>query len=82
MTATGTNRAPATKKTPKLLVEAGVQDAKTNFWFYVEKTLRTNPKGVLPNGQSCSLYPEHTTNYSWRTTRTLEGCDFIESEPD
>jgi hypothetical protein len=58
------------------------QGAKTSFWFYVEKTLRTNPKGVLPNGQSCSLYPEHTTNYSWRTTRTLEGCDFIESEPD
>jgi hypothetical protein len=58
------------------------QDAKTSFWFYVEKTLRTNPKGVLPNGQSCSLYPEHTTNYSWRTTRTMEGCDLIESEPD
>jgi hypothetical protein len=58
------------------------QDAKNSFWSYVEKTLRTNPKGVLPLGQSCSLFPEHTINYSWHTTKTLEGCDFIESEPD
>jgi hypothetical protein len=58
------------------------QDPKTSFWSYVQKVLRTNPKGVLPNTQSCSLYPEHTTNYSWRTTTTLENCDFIESEPD
>ncbi|WP_369722962.1 hypothetical protein AB8Z38_02510 [Bradyrhizobium sp. LLZ17] len=58
------------------------QDQKTSFWSYVEKTLRTNPKGVLPLGQSCSLFPEHTANYSWRTTRTLAACDFIESEPD
>jgi hypothetical protein len=55
---------------------------KNTFWSYVEKTLRTNPNGVLPNGQSCGLYPEHTLNYTWRTTLTAEGCEFIESYPD
>jgi hypothetical protein len=55
---------------------------KNRFWSYVEKTLRSNPKGVIPNGQSCELYPEHTLNYSWHTANTLEGCEFIESEPD
>ncbi|SIO24790.1 hypothetical protein SAMN05443247_03127 [Bradyrhizobium erythrophlei] len=58
------------------------QDPKNHFWSYVEKTLRTNPKGVLPTGQSCSLYPEHTLNYSWHTADTMEGCEFIESFPD
>lgn len=58
------------------------QDAKTSFWSYVEKTLRTNPKGNIPDGQSCGLYPERTLNYSWHTANTSEGCDFIESEPD
>ena len=58
------------------------RDSKNNFWSYVEKTLRTNPKGVLPLGQSCGLFPEHTLNYSWHTANTLEGCEFIESEPD
>jgi hypothetical protein len=59
-----------------------IQDSKTSFWSYVEKTLRTNPKGILPLGQSCGLFPEHTMNYSWQTATTLEGCEFIESEPD
>ena len=54
------------------------QDPKNNFWSYVEKTLRANPKGVLPTGQSCSLFPEHTMNYSWQTSTTLEGCEYIE----
>jgi hypothetical protein len=58
------------------------QDPKTSFWSYVEKKLRTSPKGNLPNGQSCELYPERTVNYTWRTANTLEGCEFIESEPD
>jgi hypothetical protein len=58
------------------------QEPQSHFWHYVEKTLRTNPNGVLPNGQSCELFPEHTMNYTWQTTTTLEGCDFIESLPD
>lgn len=58
------------------------QDPKNRFWSYVEKTLRTNFNGVLPNGQSCKMYPEHTMNYSWHTTTTAEGCDLIESYPD
>jgi hypothetical protein len=55
------------------------QDAKTSFWSFVQKTLRTNPKGTLPAGQSCGLFPEHTMNYSWQTMPTVEGCEFIES---
>jgi hypothetical protein len=55
------------------------QDSKAKFWSYVQKTLRTNPKGVLPTGLSCGLFPEHTMNYSWQTMSTVEGCEFIES---
>jgi hypothetical protein len=58
------------------------KDAKTSFWSFVQKTLRTNPKGILPNGLTCDLFPEHTMNYSWRTMSTVEGCEFIESLPD
>jgi hypothetical protein len=58
------------------------QDPKNHFWRYVEKTVRTNPTGTLSTGLSCKLFPEHTMNYTWQTTSTLEGCDQIESYPD
>jgi hypothetical protein len=58
------------------------QDPKNHYWHYVEKHLRTNPKGVIFNGQSCEKLPEYTLNYAWQTTVTQEGCDFIESLPD
>jgi hypothetical protein len=58
------------------------QDPRNHFWHYVEKHIRTNPKGVILNGQSCEKLPELTLNYSWQTTETREGCDFIESFPD
>ena len=58
------------------------QEPQYHFWHYVQKTIRTNPKGTLSTGQSCELFPEHTMNYTWQTTSTLEGCDYIQSNPD
>lgn len=58
------------------------QDPQNHFWRYVEKTVRTNPNGTLLTGQSCKIFPEHSMNYTWQTTSTLEGCDQIESYPD
>jgi hypothetical protein len=58
------------------------QDPKNHFWHYVEKTIRTNPNGTGLAGLSCQLFPEHTMNYTWQTTSTVEGCDHIESFPD
>lgn len=59
-----------------------VQDSKNHFWSYVEKTIRTNSEGILPTGQSCKLFPEHTLNYSWHTIASLEDCQYMESLPD
>ena len=58
------------------------QDPQNKFWHYVEKHLRMNPKGQVPNGLSCQQFAEFTFNYTWQTTPTKEGCDFVESLPD
>lgn len=58
------------------------QDPKNHFWHYVEKHLRMNPKGQGVNGLSCQQFPEYSFNYTWQTTPTKEGCDYIESLPD
>lgn len=57
------------------------QDPKNHFWSYVLRQLRLNPKGTAL-GRSCEAFPEYTYNYTWKTTQTFEGCDFIESMPD
>ena len=53
-----------------------------DFWNYVEREVHLKPDGILPGGKSCRLSPEHTLNYTWRTTATFEGCDYVESNPD
>ncbi len=58
------------------------QDPKNHFWHYVEKHLRMNPQGQGPNGLSCQQFPEYAFNYTWQTTTTKEGCDYMESLPD
>ncbi|MGD0764545.1 MAG: hypothetical protein ABR929_15440 [Roseiarcus sp.] len=65
-----------------IVVGTLTQDPQNHFWRYVEKHLRTNPDGTLLTGQSRKQFPETTMNYTWQTTSTLEGCDFIESYPD
>jgi hypothetical protein len=58
------------------------QDPKNHFWHYVEKHLRMNPNGQGPNGLSCQQLPEYALNYTWQTTTTKEGCEYMESLPD
>src|SRR5208337_171077 len=62
----------------KIVIRTLIPEEKF-FWNYVEKEIQLMPHGIAPDGQSCTLFPEHTMNYTWRTTATFEGCDYVES---